>query len=88
MEKVGGYNVLTMTANYASPLQMVIKRVFDIIGGIIGSLFALILIAIIGPKIKKESPGPILFKQTRIGQNGKRFISLMLRSTEQSLDFA
>ena len=88
MEKVGGYNVLTMTANYVSPLQMIIKRVFDIIGGFLGSILALILIAIIGPKIKKESPGPILFKQTRIGQNGKRFISLMLRSTEKSLVFA
>ena len=80
MEKVGGYNVLTMTANYASPLQMIIKRLFDIIGGLVGSIFALILIAIIGPKIKKESPGPILFKQTRIGQNGKRFQFYKIRS--------
>lgn len=80
MEKVGGYNVLTMTANYASPLQMIVKRLFDIIGGLIGSIFALILIAIIGPKIKKESPGPILFKQTRIGQNGKRFQFYKIRS--------
>ena len=80
MEKVGGYNVLTMTANYASPIQIVIKRLFDIIGGLIGSIFALILIAIIGPKIKKESPGPILFKQTRIGLNGKRFKFYKIRS--------
>ena len=80
MEKVGGYNVLTMTANYVSPLQMIIKRVFDIIGGFLGSILALILIAIIGPKIKKESPGPILFKQTRIGQNGKRFQFYKIRS--------
>ena len=38
MEKVGGYNVLTMTANYASPFQLVLKRVMDIIGGLVGSL--------------------------------------------------
>ena len=80
MEKVGGYNVLTMTANYVSPIQMVIKRLFDILGGLIGSIFALIVIAIIGPKIKKESPGPILFKQTRIGLNGKRFKFYKIRS--------
>lgn len=88
MEKVGGYNVLTMTANYASPSQLVLKRIMDIFGGLIGSIAALIVIAIIGPKIKKESPGPILFKQVRIGKNGKRFISLMLRTTEKSLVFA
>lgn len=79
-EKVGGYNVLTMTANYASPFQLLIKRIFDILGGLVGSIFALILIAIIGPKIKKESPGPILFKQTRIGLNGKRFRFYKIRS--------
>ncbi len=80
IEKVGGYNVLTMTANYASPGQMVLKRMIDIVGGLFGSIIALILIAIIGPKIKKESPGPILFKQTRIGQNGRRFTCYKLRS--------
>ena len=80
MEKVAGYNVLTMTANYISPRQQLIKRVIDILGGLVGSFFALILIAIIGPRIKKESPGPILFKQTRIGQNGKKFTFYKIRS--------
>ena len=79
-EKVGGHNVLTMTSNYATPFQMLIKRLFDIFGGLVGSVFALILIAIIGPKIKKESPGPVLFKQTRIGLNGKKFKFYKIRS--------
>ena len=80
IEKVGGYQVLTSTTNYASPLQLFIKRIMDIIGGFFGSIAALILMAIIGPKIKRESPGPILFKQERIGQNGKRFTCFKLRS--------
>ncbi|MBQ4512965.1 MAG: sugar transferase, partial [Anaerolineaceae bacterium] len=80
IEKVGGYQVLTSTINYASPIQLFIKRIMDIVGGFFGSIAALILMAIIGPKIKRESPGPILFKQERIGQNGKRFICYKLRS--------
>ena len=80
VEKVGGYNVLTTTANYASPVQLALKRLMDIIGGFFGSMMAIILIAIIGPRIKKESPGPILFKQTRIGLNGKRFKCYKIRS--------
>lgn len=80
VEEVGGFNVLTMTANYASPLQLLLKRLFDILGGLIGSFLAIIIILIIGPKIKKESPGPILFKQTRIGLNGKRFTFYKIRS--------
>ena len=80
IEKVGGYNVLTMTTNYASPPLLILKRVIDLIGGFFGSIVALILMAVLGPKIKKESPGPILFKQTRIGQNGKRFTFYKIRS--------
>lgn len=80
IEKVGGYNVLTMAANSASPGQLVLKRLLDILGGIVGSIAALILIALIGPKIKKESPGPILFKQIRIGKNGKKFKFYKIRS--------
>ena len=52
----------------------------DIIGGLFGSIAALIVIAIAGPQIKRESPGPILFKQTRIGRNGKRFTMYKLRT--------
>ncbi len=80
IEKVGGYNVLTITANFAEPWQLAVKRLMDILGGIVGSIFALIVIAIVGPKIKKESPGPVLFKQTRIGLNGKRFKFYKIRS--------
>lgn len=80
VEKVGGYNVLTTTINYASPLQLAVKRTIDILGGIVGSFFALLIIAIVGPMIKRESPGPILFKQVRIGQNGKKFKIYKIRS--------
>ena len=79
-EKIGGTTVLTTSINYATPIQAVMKRAFDILGGLIGSLVALLIIAIIGPIIKKQSPGPILFAQERIGQNGKRFKMYKIRS--------
>ena len=80
VEKVGGYTVLTTTRNYATPFQFALKRIVDIIGGIFGSIAALIIMMIVGPIIKRESPGPILFKQTRIGQNGRRFKIYKIRS--------
>ncbi len=88
IEKVGGYNVLTMTANYVSPLEQVLKRVVDLLGGFFGSLAALLVIAVVGPKIKRESPGPILFKQTRIGKNGKKFTLYKIRSMHQDAEAA
>ncbi|MBQ9661764.1 MAG: sugar transferase [Oscillospiraceae bacterium] len=79
-EKIGGTTVLTTSINYATPIQMLMKRCFDIVAGLIGSLIALIIMAIVGPIIKKQSPGPILFSQERIGQNGKRFKMYKIRS--------
>lgn len=80
IEKVGGYDVLTTTANYASPLQLAMKRGLDIVGGFFGSIAALVMMVIVGPLIKMESPGPILFKQTRIGKNGRPFTFYKIRS--------
>ncbi len=79
-EKIGGTTVLTTSINYATPSQLLLKRCFDIVAGLVGSLIALLIMAIVGPIIKKESPGPILFAQERIGQNGKRFKILKIRS--------
>ena len=64
----------------ASPMQLALKRGMDILGGLVGSLIALVVIAVVGPIIKRESPGPILFKQTRIGLNGKPFPIYKIRS--------
>ena len=59
----------------------------DIVGWLlVGSLIALVVIAVVGPQIKKESPGPILFKQTRTGLNGKRFMMLKLRTMYVNAD--
>ena len=79
-EKIGGTTVLTTSINYATPLQIAVKRLFDIFAGLIGSLVALLIIAIVGPIIKIKSPGPILFAQERIGKNGKRFKMYKIRS--------
>ena len=79
-EKVGGTTVLTTAINYATPVQILVKRIFDVFAGIIGSLMALIIMAIVGPIIKIQSPGPILFKQERIGKNGKHIKIYKIRS--------
>jgi exopolysaccharide biosynthesis polyprenyl glycosylphosphotransferase len=86
VEKIAGKYVLTSAMKSATPGQMLAKRILDILGGLVGSLLALIIIAIVGPKIKKASPGPILFKQERIGKNGKRFKMLKIRSMVMNAD--
>lgn len=79
-ERVGGTTVLTLSNTYATPLQLFSKRLMDIVGGFLGSIAALLVIVIVGPLIKKASPGPILYKSERIGQNGKHFQMIKIRS--------
>lgn len=86
IETLGGNTVITTAYNYVTPHQSFVKRVADIIGGLIGSLFALLIGIIIGPIIYFSSPGPILFKQTRIGRNGKPFQMLKFRSMYPDAD--
>ena len=79
-EKIGGTSVLTTAVNYATPVQILIKRLFDIFAGVIGSIIAVLIMIIIGPVIKIQSPGPILFKQKRVGKNGQHIWIYKIRS--------
>ncbi len=80
MEKIADMSVLTSSMNMASPLELLVKRVADILGGLVLSLLALIAIAVFGPMIKRASPGPILYSQERIGQKGRKYKMYKIRS--------
>lgn len=80
IENLGNYRVLTTTLNYATPLQQTLKRMTDIAGGIMGTLVAAVLFLFLAPAIYIASPGPILFKQERVGRGGKRFQIYKFRS--------
>ncbi len=80
VERLGGYDVLTTNINFMKPEDAIVKRTFDILAGLVGSFFALLLMAALGPFIYLASPGPILYKQRRVGENGRTFTMYKLRS--------
>lgn len=69
VEKVASYSVLTLTINYASTLQLCIKRAMDICAGLVGCLLTAIIFIFVAPCIYIASPGPIFFSQIRVWQN-------------------
>lgn len=58
----------------------IVKRAFDLIISFFGIVILLIPMLIIAISVKIDSKGPILFKQERIGRNGKVFKIFKFRS--------
>jgi exopolysaccharide biosynthesis polyprenyl glycosylphosphotransferase len=52
----------------------------DIIGSIFGIILTLPVMAVTALLIKLESPGPVIFKQMRVGRNGEHFAIYKFRS--------
>ena len=77
---IAGYEVLTANINFMRPLDAFIKRSFDIVVGLFGSAAAVFLLVILGPFIYAASPGPLIFAQERIGENGHKFKMFKIRS--------
>lgn len=69
-------------------LYKVVKRLIDILGGLVGCVLLIpITVAIyIARKILKEDDGPIFYEQLRIGKNGKEFRLYKFRSMVMNAD--
>ena len=68
-------------ANRVAPVgQLLLKRLLDICGALVGCVFLLLLTVVMGPLIKLESPGPVFFSQKRVGRNGRIFKMYKFRS--------
>ena len=63
-----------------------IKRVLDILIAVLGLVIGAIPMAIVALLIRLESPGPAIFRQQRIGRDGKVFEFLKFRSMCQGAE--
>lgn len=78
--KLGNDMVITTCINNASESEMFVKRLLDICGALVGCILTVFLTIFIGPIIYIKSPGPIFFKQKRVGKNGKTFYLYKFRT--------
>ncbi len=80
VEWICGHLTITTSLGYITGRDVLLKRLMDIAGGLVGSLITVILTPFVGLAIWLSDPGPIFFKQTRIGENGKKFQMYKFRS--------
>ncbi len=80
VEWICGHLTITTSLGYITGRDLFLKRLMDVVGGLIGSLITVLLIPPVGLAILLSDPGPIFFSQTRIGENGKKFQMYKFRS--------
>ena len=76
----GNFSVVSYTRTSESYRGLLVKRIFDIIGAIVGLIITAIVTPFTAIAIRIDSPGPIFFSQVRIGRNGRRFKIYKFRS--------
>lgn len=79
-EIFAGFTVLSYEASTFDYRRLLVKRIMDIIGAIVGLAVTVILMPFIALAIKLDSKGPVLFAQKRVGKNGRYFKLYKFRS--------
>jgi exopolysaccharide biosynthesis polyprenyl glycosylphosphotransferase len=81
LETISGVPVLGVSRLPLDRLSnRMLKRAVDIVGGVVGLMLSAPLIAVFGAIVYFESPGPIFYRQVRMGRNGKLFKIIKIRS--------
>lgn len=86
LEDFGITNVIRLSPRLFTDGELLLKRLMDIAGALVGCFICLIFGLIVAPLIFLEDPGPIIFKQKRVGRNGKFFYIYKFRSMYQDAE--
>jgi len=81
-----GLTILGVRRFGLSPASRRVKRAFDLAGSALSLALLAPLMAAIALVVKLTSPGPVLFRQTRVGRDGHTFEMLKYRSMEDGAD--
>ncbi len=74
------YPFATLSVVSHCPTALAFKRITDILGALVGLIISVPIILITAIPLLIESPGPLFFKQQRVGKNGRLFNIYKLRS--------
>lgn len=83
---LGGVLALKIRNSLANPWERFLKRTLDLVFGALLTLAALPAMVLIAAAIELDSRGPLLFKQGRIGYDGRHFKCWKFRTMVQHAD--
>lgn len=86
VEELDGIPVLSYAAAPQDVLELTAKRALDLAVSAIGLVVLSPLLLLVALAVKLESPGPVLFRQRRVGRAGRTFTLYKLRSMRAGAD--
>lgn len=78
--ELSGLSMLVFNRTPTDPIGLASKRFFDIVVSAAALVFLAPLLLLVAIAIKLESRGPVFFRQTRVGLNGRPFSMVKFRS--------
>jgi exopolysaccharide biosynthesis polyprenyl glycosylphosphotransferase len=81
-----GLPLLGLTPMRLSRSSLFLKRALDVLVASVALLLLAPLLAVVAIAIKLDSPGPVFFRQVRMGRNGATFTILKLRTMTADAD--
>ena len=83
---VEGMPLLTVPPARLPRTSLITKRVVDVVGASVLLVLTAPVFAVAAFRIRRESPGPIFFRQTRLGFNKRPFTALKFRTMKVDTD--
>jgi len=80
LEGFGGIPVIDLGQPGIYGGRRVAKRIFDTLAATIGLILLSPMLLFVAIAIKLDSPGPVFYRQARVGENGRLFTMLKFRS--------
>lgn len=86
IDEFAGVPMITLQQPTLDPFERRVKRAFDLVVSAILLIIGLPLVAIIAVAIRLDSPGPVIHRQQRVGENGMVFWMYKFRSMIQGAE--
>ena len=86
IEDLDGIPLIGLRDPVMTPLQRAVKRTFDLVVAALALIICALPMLIIAAAIRRDSPGPALFRQQRVGENGRLFWMIKFRTMRIDAD--
>ena len=86
IEEFDGLQIISMRASGLYGWNSVLKRTMDLIVGAAALCLSLPAMAVIAIAVRLNSPGPVLYRQQRMGLDGRRFEMLKFRTMVENAE--